>query len=69
MVDMMLARLIAFSLPCMCVYNEYIIDRRAVKLGLSGKLFKEWRKERRSDESWRLWAFMTRLYLKYLKTE
>lgn len=38
MVDMMLARLIAFSLPCMCVYNEYIIDRRAVKNGLNWKI-------------------------------
>lgn len=38
MVDMMLARLIAFSLPCMCVYNEYIIIRESCENGLNWKI-------------------------------
>lgn len=38
MVDMMLARLIAFSLPCMCVYNEYIIDRESCEIGFIGEI-------------------------------
>ena len=42
----MLARLIAFSLPCIWVYNEYIIDSENCESGYIAKIFKQQTEER-----------------------